>query len=64
MKLITVNSLHPGTYLDTNMVRKANVSPMGKAETGADAEVYLATSPGLKWVRCFLRCYSLFETTM
>ena len=41
---ITVNSLHPGTYLDTNMVRRANINPMGKAETGADAVVYLATS--------------------
>ena len=44
---ITVNSLHPGTYLDTNMVRNANITPWGKAETGAEAEVYLATSPKL-----------------
>jgi NAD(P)-dependent dehydrogenase (short-subunit alcohol dehydrogenase family) len=41
---ITVNSLHPGTYLDTNMVRRSNINPWGKPETGADAEVYLATS--------------------
>ncbi|MGH2647461.1 MAG: SDR family NAD(P)-dependent oxidoreductase, partial [Ginsengibacter sp.] len=45
---ITVNCLHPGTYLDTNMVRKANIKPMGTAQSGADAEVYLATSPGVK----------------
>jgi NAD(P)-dependent dehydrogenase (short-subunit alcohol dehydrogenase family) len=44
---ITVNSLHPGTYLDTNMVRRSNINPWGKPETGADAEVYLAASPEL-----------------
>lgn len=44
---ITVNSLHPGTYLATNMVINANINPWGKPETGADAEVYLATSPDL-----------------
>ncbi len=44
---ITVNSLHPGTYLDTNMVRRSNINPWGKPESGADAEVYLATSPEL-----------------
>lgn len=45
---ITVNSLHPGTYLDTNMVRNSNITPLGKPETGADAEIYLATSEKLK----------------
>jgi NAD(P)-dependent dehydrogenase (short-subunit alcohol dehydrogenase family) len=45
---ITVNSLHPGTYLDTNMVRKSGIRPWGKPETGADAEVFLATSPQLE----------------
>ena len=45
---ITVNSLHPGTYLDTNMVREAKIKPMGTAQSGADAEVYLATSPEVK----------------
>ncbi|MFZ0453236.1 MAG: SDR family oxidoreductase [Ignavibacteriaceae bacterium] len=44
---ITVNSLHPGTYLNTNMVRRSNIPPWGDPESGADAEVYLATSPGL-----------------
>jgi NAD(P)-dependent dehydrogenase (short-subunit alcohol dehydrogenase family) len=46
---ITVNSLHPGTYLDTNMVREAKIKPMGTAQSGADAEVYLATSPEVKY---------------
>ena len=45
---ITVNALHPGTYLDTNMVRRSNINPLGKPETGADAEIYLAVSPDLK----------------
>jgi NAD(P)-dependent dehydrogenase (short-subunit alcohol dehydrogenase family) len=44
---ITVNSLHPGTYLNTNMVRRSSITPWGKPETGADAEVFLATSPKL-----------------
>jgi NAD(P)-dependent dehydrogenase (short-subunit alcohol dehydrogenase family) len=45
---ITVNSLHPGTYLDTNMVRDAGISPLGKPETGANAVVFLATAPQMK----------------
>ena len=44
---VTVNSLHPGTYLDTNMVRRSNITPWGKPETGADAEVFLAVSDKL-----------------
>ena len=44
---ITVNSLHPGTYLNTNMVRRAGIDPWGEPESGADAEVYLAVSPKL-----------------
>jgi NAD(P)-dependent dehydrogenase (short-subunit alcohol dehydrogenase family) len=45
---VTVNALHPGTYLDTNMVSDAGIKPHGTAQSGADAEVYLATSPELK----------------
>jgi NAD(P)-dependent dehydrogenase (short-subunit alcohol dehydrogenase family) len=45
---ITVNALHPGTYLDTNMVNEAGIHPLGTAQSGAVAEVYLATSPELK----------------
>ncbi|MFX1496772.1 MAG: SDR family oxidoreductase [Promethearchaeota archaeon] len=47
---INVNALHPGTYLDTKMVRSAGIRPLGKAEGGAEAEVYLATSPDLESV--------------
>ncbi len=45
---ILVNCLHPGTYLDTNMVREAGIHPLGTAQSGADALVYLATSSDLK----------------
>ena len=44
---ISVNCLHPGTYLDTGMVREAGISPQGSAQSGADAIIYLATSPDL-----------------
>ncbi len=47
---ITVNCLHPGTYLDTKMVRDAGISPMGKPEKGAEAEVFLAVSESLEGV--------------
>ena len=47
---VTVNSLHPGTYLDTNMVRAAGIRPHGTVQSGADAEVYLATSAELNEV--------------
>jgi NAD(P)-dependent dehydrogenase (short-subunit alcohol dehydrogenase family) len=47
---ISVNALHPGTYLDTKMVREAGITPFGKVESGADAEVYLATSNDLEGV--------------
>ncbi len=45
---VTANALHPGTYLDTNMVRDANIQPLGTPQSGADAEIYLATSPELE----------------
>jgi NAD(P)-dependent dehydrogenase (short-subunit alcohol dehydrogenase family) len=48
LKTATVNCLHPGTYLDTGMVRESGIHPLGTAQSGADALVYLATSPALK----------------
>ena len=45
---ITVNCLHPGTLLDTNMVRENFGSAMGSVEEGAEAVTYLATSPELE----------------
>jgi NAD(P)-dependent dehydrogenase (short-subunit alcohol dehydrogenase family) len=40
---ITVNALHPGSLLDTKMVRETFGSARGSAETGAKNEVYLAS---------------------
>jgi NAD(P)-dependent dehydrogenase (short-subunit alcohol dehydrogenase family) len=48
LKTVTANCLHPGTYLDTGMVREAGVHPLGTAQSGADAVEYLAISPELK----------------
>jgi NAD(P)-dependent dehydrogenase (short-subunit alcohol dehydrogenase family) len=47
---VTVNALHPGTYLDTNMVRNAGIRPWGDAESGADAVIFLAVSGTLDGV--------------
>jgi NAD(P)-dependent dehydrogenase (short-subunit alcohol dehydrogenase family) len=47
---ITANCLHPGTLLDTKMVRQAFSHAMGRAESGAEVEVYLATAPELEGV--------------
>jgi NAD(P)-dependent dehydrogenase (short-subunit alcohol dehydrogenase family) len=38
---LAVNSLHPGTFLDTPMVREIGVKPQGKAEDGGEAVVEL-----------------------
>ena len=47
---ITVNCLHPGSLLDTKMVRQTFGRPWGSAESGADVEVYVATAPELDGV--------------
>jgi len=47
---MTVNCLHPGTLLDTKMVRQAFSRAQGSAESGAEVEVYLATSPDVEGV--------------
>lgn len=39
---VTVNALHPASYMDTTMVRQAGVTPWSSVETGADA---ILTSP-------------------
>lgn len=44
---ITVNCMHPGSLLDTKMVRQAFSRPMGSAQSGAEVEVFLATAPEL-----------------
>jgi NAD(P)-dependent dehydrogenase (short-subunit alcohol dehydrogenase family) len=44
---VTVNALHPATYMDTAMVRRAGVSPISSVDEGAEAILNLAASPGL-----------------
>jgi len=38
---IATNALHPGTLLDTAMVRESGMIPMGTAREGADAILYV-----------------------
>jgi NAD(P)-dependent dehydrogenase (short-subunit alcohol dehydrogenase family) len=44
---VTVNALHPATYMDTTMVRQSGVTPISSVEEGAQAILKLATSPEL-----------------
>jgi NAD(P)-dependent dehydrogenase (short-subunit alcohol dehydrogenase family) len=44
---VIANALHPSSYMNTTMVRRAGVSPMSKVETGAEAILQLAVSPKL-----------------
>ena len=44
---VTVNALHPATYMNTTMVRRAGVTPVSSVEQGADAILNLAASPAL-----------------
>jgi NAD(P)-dependent dehydrogenase (short-subunit alcohol dehydrogenase family) len=44
---VTVNALHPATYMDTSMVRRAGVTPISTVEEGADAIWHLAVSPAV-----------------
>jgi NAD(P)-dependent dehydrogenase (short-subunit alcohol dehydrogenase family) len=45
---VTVNCLHPATYMDTAMVRQAGVTPWSTVDKGAEAILKLATSPALE----------------
>ena len=45
---VTVNALHPASYMNTTMVRQAGVTPWSSVETGADAILNLAASPSLE----------------
>jgi NAD(P)-dependent dehydrogenase (short-subunit alcohol dehydrogenase family) len=44
---VTVNCLHPATYMNTTMVRQAGVTPISTVEEGAEAILQLAVSPEL-----------------
>ncbi|HEV7601653.1 MAG TPA: SDR family NAD(P)-dependent oxidoreductase [Bradyrhizobium sp.] len=39
---VTVNSLHPATYMDTTMVREGGITPISTVEQGGDAILHLA----------------------
>jgi NAD(P)-dependent dehydrogenase (short-subunit alcohol dehydrogenase family) len=45
---ITATCLHPATYMDTTMVRRAGVTPVSTVEQGAEAILNLAVSPALE----------------
>ena len=45
---VTVNVLHPATYMDTAMVRRAGVTPRSTVEEGAEAILKLAASPAVE----------------
>ncbi|MCA0054974.1 MULTISPECIES: SDR family NAD(P)-dependent oxidoreductase [unclassified Mesorhizobium] len=45
---VTVNALHPASYMNTTMVRQAGVTPWSSVEIGADAILNLATSSALE----------------
>jgi NAD(P)-dependent dehydrogenase (short-subunit alcohol dehydrogenase family) len=44
---VTVNALHPATYMDTTMVRQSGTRPTSTVDEGADAILALAVSPDL-----------------
>jgi NAD(P)-dependent dehydrogenase (short-subunit alcohol dehydrogenase family) len=45
---VTVNALHPATYMDTTMVRRAGITPWSTVEEGGEAILNLAMSPALE----------------
>jgi NAD(P)-dependent dehydrogenase (short-subunit alcohol dehydrogenase family) len=47
---VTVNALHPGTFMPTKMVLAAGVTPQDSLESGVEATLRLTTSPELDGV--------------
>jgi NAD(P)-dependent dehydrogenase (short-subunit alcohol dehydrogenase family) len=45
---VTVNCLHPATFMDTTMVRQGGVHPISTVEEGGDAILHLCASPDLE----------------
>jgi NAD(P)-dependent dehydrogenase (short-subunit alcohol dehydrogenase family) len=45
---IIANCLHPSTYMNTTMVKQSGTTPISSVETGANAIMQLAVSPGLE----------------
>ena len=44
---VTVNALHPATYMDTTMVRKSGARPVSTVEEGGEAIIELVASNAL-----------------
>jgi NAD(P)-dependent dehydrogenase (short-subunit alcohol dehydrogenase family) len=40
---VTVNSLHPATYMNTTMVRAGGIAPMSTVEQGGEAILHLVS---------------------
>jgi NAD(P)-dependent dehydrogenase (short-subunit alcohol dehydrogenase family) len=40
---VTVNALHPATFMDTRMVERAGIEPRSTVDEGADAVMQLIT---------------------
>jgi NAD(P)-dependent dehydrogenase (short-subunit alcohol dehydrogenase family) len=47
---VTANCLHPGTYLPTNMVRRAGVRPVTPLAEGVEATLRLISSPEVEGI--------------
>ena len=47
---VSVNAVHPATFMDTAMVREAEQTPSSSVEEGVDAVWWLLTDPDLDWV--------------
>lgn len=45
---VTAYSLHPATYMDTNMVRQSGIKPQTTVDEGADAVMQLITKEGIE----------------
>jgi NAD(P)-dependent dehydrogenase (short-subunit alcohol dehydrogenase family) len=45
---VTTNALHPATYMNTTMVRRAGVTPISTVDEGAEAILNLAAGPALE----------------
>jgi NAD(P)-dependent dehydrogenase (short-subunit alcohol dehydrogenase family) len=45
---VTVNSLHPATYMNTTMVRQSGTTPISTVDEGADAIMHLIVSRDLE----------------
>src|SRR4051812_26111930 len=69
---VTATCLHPATYMDTTMVRRAGVAPVSTVEQGAEAILNLAVSPepegqsglyfnGLREARAHFQAYDAEE---